>query len=342
MHKCCTTLQVQRSRRRLNGLQLPLNYWQVIGWVVFLITASFNLVVLIQIQFYELKLVSIIVYVVLYAFHIISHLAALLLDPGEADLRKQEASTVPEFDRTIHAHVIENGRCHLCNINTSSRKTKHCGICNKCVDGFDHHCKWLNNCVGQRNYTAFILCVISALLISLFTSVLCVTDIVLFFKNPDQLSLMTQQFVNCTQVANVSCDTQYCARSISFVTFLFVLCVSGLAIACALLHLICFHVYLSVLGVSTYEYIIKNPQTTSINFRCCRKKIRQLYLINGHKTKTNEIPMEKAVYNQNTSQSESNVQSFLSDLINDEINKAKKIFLYDNNKIHPSNEDGIS
>ncbi|XP_034840757.1 palmitoyltransferase ZDHHC1 [Maniola hyperantus] len=342
MHKCCTSHQTQRAQRRLNGLQLPLNYLQVIGWVVFLITALFNFVVLIQIQFYELKLVSIIVYAILYVFHIISHLVALLLDPGEADLRKQKPNTLPEFDRTIHAHVIENGRCHLCNINTSSRKTKHCGICNKCVDRFDHHCKWLNNCVGQRNYAAFILCVISALLISLFTSVLCLTDIALFFKNPHQLSSMTQHFVNCTQIADVSCDSKYCASSISFLTFLLVLCISGLAIACALLHLLCFHVYISILGVSTYEYIVKNPQTTSLSYGFCSTNMRKLYLINNHKTNSDENANGKTIYRQNTPETEPNVKSFLNTLINDEINKAKKILLYDNNKIHPSNEDGIS
>ncbi len=41
--------------------------------------------------------------------------------------------------------------CVLCNTHVMGR-TKHCGTCNRCVDMFDHHCIWLNNCVGAKNY----------------------------------------------------------------------------------------------------------------------------------------------------------------------------------------------
>jgi palmitoyltransferase len=30
-------------------------------------------------------------------------------------------------------------------------------ICNKCVEKFDHHCVYINNCLGHRNHKYFIL-----------------------------------------------------------------------------------------------------------------------------------------------------------------------------------------
>jgi len=44
--------------------------------------------------------------------------------------------------------------CQLCStfVNESS---KHCGSCNRCSYEFDHHCNWLNTCVGFTNYNEF-------------------------------------------------------------------------------------------------------------------------------------------------------------------------------------------
>ena len=44
----------------------------------------------------------------------------------------------------------------VCLLN-SDKSSKHCRTCGKCVQNFDHHCKWLNTCVGTKNYRYFLI-----------------------------------------------------------------------------------------------------------------------------------------------------------------------------------------
>ena len=55
--------------------------------------------------------------------------------------------------------IIEQGEmleyyCPKCLIKMDFR-TKHCVICEKCVDDFDHHCFWVGNCIGKKNFSLF-------------------------------------------------------------------------------------------------------------------------------------------------------------------------------------------
>jgi palmitoyltransferase ZDHHC1/11 len=181
-----------RKDRRINGLQLPLHPLQIVGWftlIVFVLTAY-----LVIIPTFRQTIIRLPLYVtisVLLVIHVVTHIAALIIDPADIELRKiSTRKVVPEFDRSKHSHVIENGRCHLCNIKTSSQRTKHCSVCNKCVQEFDHHCKYLNSCVSKsRNYVPFLMCVASAVAAVLVILAAAVAQIVLFYVNPGWLSL---------------------------------------------------------------------------------------------------------------------------------------------------------
>lgn len=37
-----------------------------------------------------------------------------------------------------------------------AQRTRHCYICNKCVENFDHHCDWLHQCIGKNNCRVFL------------------------------------------------------------------------------------------------------------------------------------------------------------------------------------------
>lgn len=52
--------------------------------------------------------------------------------------------------------VIGNKYCKICGIYRP-KGVKHCYECNNCILGFDHHCSFVNNCIGRRNRGLFLL-----------------------------------------------------------------------------------------------------------------------------------------------------------------------------------------
>uniref|UniRef100_A0A182X153 protein S-acyltransferase n=1 Tax=Anopheles quadriannulatus TaxID=34691 RepID=A0A182X153_ANOQN len=197
-----------RKDRRVHGLQLPLHPLQLVGWFALALFGYSTFGVLIPALEPSLQPPLYIALTGLYLLHLASHLTALLLDPADPELRRiapASKTVVPEFDRTRHTHVIENGRCHLCNIRTTSARTKHCSVCNKCVGTFDHHCKWLNHCVGGRNYVAFLMCVVSAVIAALVILAAALVEIVLYHVQP--VGWLNLAWFGLVQVADLHTTT---------------------------------------------------------------------------------------------------------------------------------------
>ncbi|XP_071500497.1 palmitoyltransferase ZDHHC4-like [Diadema antillarum] len=73
---------------------------------------------------------------------------------------------VYEFDEELY---LTGRKCWTCGI-TKPARSKHCVTCDHCVHRFDHHCTWLNNCIGGLNVRYFLLLLMSLTLGTSFVS----------------------------------------------------------------------------------------------------------------------------------------------------------------------------
>ncbi|XP_066188795.1 palmitoyltransferase ZDHHC12 [Sylvia atricapilla] len=105
------------------------------------------------------ELLQPLIFVLLVLCSVLLYFKVSLMDPGfvkpEEEVKegenKGQGVVIPQIPGDIKLR-----RCGYCLVKQPMR-AKHCQLCQHCVRRYDHHCPWLENCVGERNHPLFIV-----------------------------------------------------------------------------------------------------------------------------------------------------------------------------------------
>ena len=116
--------------------------------------------------------------------------------------------------------------CNYCKSPVTCSRSKHCMRCNRCVSIFDHHCKFVNNCVGRVNYSLFMKLIIA---LELLEFIFLISSSIFISSHSQNLS------------------------SVHIPAFFILF--KSLAVIGSNGYLISFHCFISRKNLTTYEYI---------------------------------------------------------------------------------------
>ncbi|KAI9071332.1 hypothetical protein K1719_046711 [Acacia pycnantha] len=129
-------------------------------------------------------------------------------------------------DVIVNGHTVKVKFCDACLLYRPPR-CSHCSICNNCVQRFDHHCPWVGQCIGMRNYRFFFMFISTS-------TVLCIYVFVFSWIN------LTLRGVNLGKAIG----QDYVSDFLIVYCFIAVWFVGGLT---------AFHLYLICTNQTTYE-----------------------------------------------------------------------------------------
>jgi hypothetical protein len=135
-------------------------------WLL-LFYGQFGVVTIMMQSFHEHQIhqsINFVVFELLWFLALFSHLKTMLTNPG----------TVPKNTYDDHVKSLEGQKgesfliCRKCS-TVRPERAHHCSICDRCIKRMDHHCPWVNNCIGEGNQKYFILFTMYICLVSFHT-----------------------------------------------------------------------------------------------------------------------------------------------------------------------------
>ena len=141
--------------------------------------------------FMEKKLTILVLFIILilYLFALIFMLIASFTEPGiirRFNFNKKNMNNINNIQNFKRkeakifqlGYIINYKFCSSCGIIRPNRST-HCSDCNNCVERLDHHCLWIGNCTGKRNYLYFFIFLILLNILYILFIIFCIAHIIM-------------------------------------------------------------------------------------------------------------------------------------------------------------------
>lgn len=135
--------------------------------------------------------------------------------------------------------------CWVCQTEVHVQ-SMHCKYCDKCVSHFDHHCMWLNTCIGAENYETFFK---SVWALTLLTSLHLIALIVYY------IGYFTKQWGVRERSDWMKEGAPEIIMGINLGVGVFIFVVVAMVV-----QLLMFHQALKRDGLTTYQFIMKDSQ----------------------------------------------------------------------------------
>ncbi|XP_075412068.1 palmitoyltransferase ZDHHC3 isoform X3 [Tenrec ecaudatus] len=141
------------------GIACAIVTWFLVLYAEFVVL----FVMLIPSRDYVYSVLNGIVFNLLAFLALASHCRAMLTDPGAVPKGNATKEFIESLQLKPGQVVYKCPKC--CSIKPD--RAHHCSVCKRCIRKMDHHCPWVNNCVGESNQKYFVLFTMYIALVSL-------------------------------------------------------------------------------------------------------------------------------------------------------------------------------
>ncbi|XP_062970821.1 palmitoyltransferase ZDHHC3 isoform X2 [Cynocephalus volans] len=141
------------------GIACAIVTWFLVLYAEFVVL----FVMLIPSRDYVYSIINGIMFNLLAFLALASHCRAMLTDPGAVPKGNATKEFIESLQLKPGQVVYKCPKC--CSIKPD--RAHHCSVCKRCIRKMDHHCPWVNNCVGENNQKYFVLFTMYIALISL-------------------------------------------------------------------------------------------------------------------------------------------------------------------------------